>query len=72
MNTSPSSRMSEETYVEQGGTMCPFCRSDQVEGYDVTVDEAHVRQKISCAGIGEQFWSVTTRGTCHRKGVCDG
>lgn len=38
----------EETYLENCGTKCPCCGSDQIEGGHVEVDEGGAWQHITC------------------------
>lgn len=38
----------EQIYVQKGGSCCPFCGSDQIEGSSIDVDGGHALQKVGC------------------------
>lgn len=43
-------QMSDKQYVAKGGTQCPLCRHDQVEGGELTVNDGFAWQQITCLG----------------------
>ena len=45
-------------YVEKGGTRCPFCSSDQIEGSSFDCEGAQVWQKVSCLSCREEWTDV--------------
>lgn len=48
----PAAAKTQEQYVEEGGTFCPYCGSRQLEGGSVTVDAGEAWQGISCNDCG--------------------
>ena len=41
--------------VEDEGSHCPYCKSDQVEGSSITVEGNHAYQEMSCADCDETW-----------------
>lgn len=40
--------MTNEQYLAQGGTRCPFCGSLQIEGQEVNIDAGNAWQDMTC------------------------
>ena len=38
----------ERDYIESHGLLCPFCKTDRIEGYSVTISEGRAFQDVSC------------------------
>lgn len=45
-------------YVADGGTECPFCGSDDIEGSTVQVDGATAWQDITCPSCGAEWRDI--------------
>lgn len=41
-------KMTSEGYVERKGLYCPVCRSDQIEGSDISFDGGYMDQFMCC------------------------
>lgn len=50
--------MSQRRYRKEGGTCCPFCRGDQIEGHEVVIDNGQAHQGISCNDCDKE-WTDT-------------
>jgi hypothetical protein len=37
-----------KAYIASGGTVCPFCGADQLEGDGFDIDNGHVYQEVTC------------------------
>ena len=42
------SQMTSDQYVATGGTKCPFCGSEDIEGTSIDVDAGIASQEMSC------------------------
>jgi transcription elongation factor Elf1 len=47
-------------YIATGGTKCPFCGSEDIEGGSVQVDAGSAWQHVDCKGCGEAWDDVYT------------
>ena len=48
--------LTDKEYVERGGCFCPFCRSSDISGDSVEVDDAGARQEVICNSC-ERSWT---------------
>jgi transposase-like protein len=44
-----------EEYVKHGGISCPFCKSPDIEGSELTVDSGFCFQEIACLECSEAW-----------------
>jgi hypothetical protein len=51
-------RVDEKKYIRQGGTRCPFCGSDEIEGSSVEVDGGSAWQEVACNNCDSQWQDV--------------
>jgi Zn finger protein HypA/HybF involved in hydrogenase expression len=51
----------EETYLEHGGTKCPKCRSEWVEGDSWNVEYETATQECHCSACGANWYDVYDR-----------
>lgn len=49
------SRMTNDEYKNNGGTKCPFCQSENIEGGQFTVDAGIATQPMGCTDC-ESEW----------------
>ncbi|MEC9362387.1 MAG: hypothetical protein VYC42_04105 [Pseudomonadota bacterium] len=42
-------------YVNVQGTLCPYCRSSQIEGEAVDIDGGHATQPMRCNDCGRDW-----------------
>jgi len=49
-----------EQYIAIGGTRCPFCNSDQIEGDSFDAEGGQVWQRVRCLDCGESWHDVYT------------
>ena len=56
-------------YIDNGGSRCPFCGGDRVEGdyYSFGYEGATVWQKVECEDCGEEWQDIYTLTTIERK-----
>jgi hypothetical protein len=54
------STMTSAEYLEQGGTVCPFCKSHDIEGQEVNIDAGTAWQDVSCNQCGEEWQDTYT------------
>lgn len=45
-------------YLECGGTICPFCESDNIVGKAVVIEEGKATQPVSCNECNEEWVST--------------
>lgn len=55
MSTEP---MTDEEYVGANGVLCPFCRSDNLRGDDITIEGGSCSQEIWCEDCGKGWWDA--------------
>lgn len=41
-------KLSQDEYVKQGGTCCPFCKSTDIVGDSIEIDCGTASQEVSC------------------------
>jgi len=51
---------SQEEHVEQGGTQCPFCNSEQLEGLPIDVVNGRALQEIYCVDCQASWTDIYT------------
>lgn len=51
-------QLSVEEYVAKGGSLCPFCGSDNIEGYSVEIDGNTAWQDIGCNECDNEWRDV--------------
>jgi len=49
------SKLTSKQYVDNGGTLCPFCKSEAIEGSRVEVDAGTAWQEMRCHDC-ERMW----------------
>lgn len=55
-STNEEENMSLHDYLESGGNLCPFCRSDRVEANgEVVIDDLYGLQKVDCVSCGHSW-----------------
>ena len=42
----------DHQHVENEGSLCPFCLSDEIEGGSVTIDGRYATQEVACSACG--------------------
>lgn len=47
--------MTDAEYVAVGVGVCPFCRSDQIEGDSVDIHDRYATQEVSCSACGKTW-----------------
>lgn len=52
--------MTTEQYVETGGTRCPFCGSQSIEGDSFEVDAGGAAQEVGCNNCDKTWTDVYT------------
>lgn len=53
--------MTEQEYAEQGGNVCPYCRSKDVESQErVQVDSYGGTQRVGCEDCGRRWYDTYT------------
>lgn len=52
--------MTTEQYVETGGTRCPFCRSQNLDGGPFEADAGGATQEVGCNDCGKSWLDVHT------------
>jgi hypothetical protein len=51
----------EVRYLESGGSLCPFCESNNIGGYDVPIIEGETAsQRIICNDCDKQWYNIYT------------
>ena len=45
-------------YCREGGTKCPFCASDDIEGTQVEIDAGYASQEVSCPNCSASWTDV--------------
>jgi len=48
-------RIDEKKYIRAGGTKCPFCGSDEIEGSSVEVDSSSAWQEVGCNNCDSEW-----------------
>jgi transposase-like protein len=55
MSRQPTSNVD---YVQEKGLQCPYCRSTDIEGSEVVIDEGKAYQKVGCNDCDKE-WTDT-------------
>lgn len=50
--------MTEGAYVEKHGLVCPHCRSDDIEGGPVEIEDDYAFQEVSCSNCNASWNDV--------------
>lgn len=45
----------KEQYLKDGGTLCPFCRSNDLSTDNMQIDGGTMTEDIECLNCGEQW-----------------
>jgi transposase-like protein len=48
--------LTDEQYVKKGGNCCPFCRSTNIEGEGVDVNEGGASQECTCQDCNASWY----------------
>jgi len=54
----PLSEEAKADYIKHGGTQCPFCGSEIIEGHSVELDQGYAVQSITCTACGKDWTDV--------------
>ena len=55
MKTKPPQLLTVEQYVKGKPNLCPFCKSDEIEGEGVSIEDKEAFQDITCLSCGSQW-----------------
>lgn len=58
--TTYSRVMTQNQYLQEGGALCPCCKSDQVSGESFTVDQGVASQAVVCQVCGSDWQDLYT------------
>ena len=50
--------ISGEEYVASGGLVCPWCKSGEIVGEDVSIEAGGAGQECGCNACGKRWWDV--------------
>ena len=56
--TKPKKPLTSKQYIKQGAGMCPFCKSGDISGDGVEVNETEAYQKVYCCGCGAVWQDI--------------
>jgi len=51
-------RMTDEEHLQHTGTRCPYCRSDEIEGYELNFKSGTISQEIICLNCDARWYDV--------------
>ena len=49
-----------QQYIDNGGTQCPYCNSHDIEGQEVNIDAGSAWQDVTCNHCGQQWQDTYT------------
>lgn len=49
-----------QEYIDQGGTKCPYCNSYDIEGQEINIDAGSVWQDVICHQCGQEWQDTYT------------
>jgi Zn ribbon nucleic-acid-binding protein len=52
--------MTNDEYIQEGGTVCPFCKSYDIQGQEVNIDAGSAWQDVSCNKCGHEWQDTYT------------
>jgi DNA uptake protein ComE-like DNA-binding protein len=58
--TTAGQAMTSNEYIEQGGTVCPFCKSQDIEGQEVNINAGSAWQEVSCNQCSQEWQDIYT------------
>lgn len=50
----------EKKYIEEGGTKCPHCDSDNLEGGYINIDDGSAWQAVTCQDCCSEWTDIYT------------
>ena len=60
MNRLTPERTAELEYIKAGGLHCPYCRTDEIEGYSIDIGGGEAWQEVSCLRCHASWKDVYT------------
>ena len=49
-----------QQYIDNGGTKCPYCNSHDIEGREVNIDAGSAWQDVICHQCGQEWQDTYT------------
>lgn len=49
-----------QQYIDNEGTQCPYCNSHDIEGQEVNIDAGSAWQDVSCNACGQEWQDTYT------------
>lgn len=59
-NWTPEYPATQEMYLDEGGTRCPFCGSHDITGDDVNIDAGSAWQDVFCNDCSSEWQDTYT------------
>lgn len=47
--------LTNDEYIKEGGTRCPFCGSLEIEGTEINIDAGTAWQDMGCSRCGSEW-----------------
>ena len=52
--------MTNAEYLDEGGTVCPFCKSHDIQGQEINIDAGSAWQDVNCNQCSQDWQDTYT------------